>query len=54
MTLLGEGLEDELGSDVEFSQRGVLNLAHDLGVDQSDADRFVERKLARRIVETWI
>jgi sarcosine oxidase, subunit beta len=28
---LWEGLEDELGMDVELSQRGVLNLAHDLG-----------------------
>jgi sarcosine oxidase, subunit beta len=28
---LWEGLEEELGMDVELSQRGVLNLAHDLG-----------------------
>ena len=28
---LWEGLEEELDFDVQFSQRGVLNLAHDLG-----------------------
>jgi sarcosine oxidase, subunit beta len=28
---LWEGLEDELEMDIELSQRGVLNLAHDLG-----------------------
>src|SRR6266545_2751318 len=27
---LWEGLEEDLGFDLEFSQRGVLNLAHDL------------------------
>src|SRR4026209_2777397 len=28
---LWEGLEEDLGSDLQFSQRGVLNLAHSLG-----------------------
>jgi sarcosine oxidase, subunit beta len=28
---LWEGLEEDLGIDLQFSQRGVLNLAHDLG-----------------------
>src|ERR687884_1084716 len=27
---LWEGLEEDLGEDLQFSQRGVLNLAHDL------------------------
>ncbi|GGB25568.1 sarcosine oxidase subunit beta [Flexivirga endophytica] len=38
---LWEGLEDELGYDIFFSQRGVLNLAHTLQ-DQRDSVRRVE------------
>jgi sarcosine oxidase, subunit beta len=36
---LWEGLEDELGLDLGFSQRGVLNLAHDLGEVRSSLRR---------------
>ena len=38
---LWEGLEDELGYDIFFSQRGVLNLAHTLQ-DERDSVRRVE------------
>ena len=34
---LWEGLEEDLGFDMQFTQRGVLNLAHDLG-DVRDVD----------------
>ncbi|MFC4591345.1 sarcosine oxidase subunit beta family protein [Sphaerisporangium corydalis] len=42
---LWEGLEDDLGYDVQFSQRGVLNLAHSLqdvreGVRRVNANRL--------------
>src|SRR5262245_65371330 len=36
---LWEGLEEELGFDLHFSQRGVLNLAHDLGEVRSSLRR---------------
>jgi sarcosine oxidase subunit beta len=36
---LWEGLEEELGLDLGFSQRGVLNLAHDLGEVRSSLRR---------------
>src|SRR4026209_1323579 len=36
---LWEGLEDDLGFDLQFSQRGVLNLAHDLGDVRSSLRR---------------
>ncbi len=35
---LWEGLEDALEFDLEFSQRGVLNLAHDLGDVRTPSD----------------
>jgi len=42
---LWEGLEDELGWDIEFSQRGVLNLAHTL----SDVRSSMRRVYANRL-----
>ncbi len=42
---LWEGLEDDLGWDVEFSQRGVLNLAHSL----SDVRSSIRRVNANRL-----
>ena len=36
---LWEGLEEDLGLDLRFSQRGVLNLAHDLGEVRSSVRR---------------
>ena len=42
---LWEGLEEELGFDVEFSQRGVLNLAHDLGEVRSSMRRVNANRL---------
>ena len=42
---LWEGLEEELGVDVEFSQRGVLNLAHDLGEVRSSMRRVHANRL---------
>ncbi|HVL86082.1 MAG TPA: sarcosine oxidase subunit beta family protein [Pseudonocardia sp.] len=42
---LWEGLEDDLGYDVDFSQRGVLNLAHSL----SDVREGVRRVHANRL-----
>ncbi|MDQ3660944.1 MAG: FAD-dependent oxidoreductase, partial [Actinomycetota bacterium] len=42
---LWEGLEDELGFDVQFSQRGVLNLAHDLGDVRSSKRRVNANRL---------
>jgi sarcosine oxidase subunit beta len=42
---LWEGLEDELGVDVQFSQRGVLNLAHGLADDRSSARRVHANRL---------
>ena len=42
---LWEGLEDELAFDVQFSQRGVLNLAHDLGEVRSSMRRVHANRL---------
>jgi sarcosine oxidase subunit beta len=42
---LWEGLEGELGADVQFSQRGVVNLAHDLGDVRSSMRRVHANRL---------
>jgi sarcosine oxidase, subunit beta len=42
---LWEGLEEELDLDVELSQRGVLNLAHDIGDVRSSARRVHANRL---------
>lgn len=42
---LWEGLEEELDFDVAFSQRGVLNLAHDLGDVRTSARRVNANRL---------
>ncbi len=42
---LWEGLEDELGFDLQFSQRGVLNLAHHLGDVRSSLRRVNANRL---------
>jgi sarcosine oxidase, subunit beta len=42
---LWEGLEEELGTDIQFSQRGVMNLAHSL----SDVRSSVRRVNANRL-----
>jgi sarcosine oxidase, subunit beta len=42
---LWEGLEEELGSDLQFSQRGVLNLSHDLGDVRSSMRRVHANRL---------
>jgi sarcosine oxidase subunit beta len=42
---LWEGLETELGADIQFSQRGVLNLAH----DQGDVRTSMRRVHANRL-----
>jgi sarcosine oxidase, subunit beta len=42
---LWEGLEEDLGFDVEFSQRGVLNLAHNLGDVRSSMRRLHANRL---------
>jgi len=42
---LWEGLEDDLDWDVQFSQRGVLNLAHDLGDVRSSVRRAEANRL---------
>jgi sarcosine oxidase, subunit beta len=42
---LWEGLQEELGFDVELSQRGVLNLAHDLGDVRSSLRRVNANRL---------
>ena len=52
---LWEGLEEDLGFDLQFSQRGVLNLAHDLGdvrvepaARQREPPERRRRRMARR------
>ncbi|MEX2274441.1 MAG: sarcosine oxidase subunit beta family protein [Actinomycetota bacterium] len=40
-----EGLELELGTDLQFSQRGVLNLAHDLGDVRASMRRLHANRL---------
>jgi sarcosine oxidase subunit beta len=42
---LWEGLEEELGADMQFSQRGVVNLAHDLGDVRSSMRRVHANRL---------
>ena len=42
---LWEGLEEELGFDLQFSQRGVLNLAHDPGEVRSSMRRVNANRL---------
>jgi len=42
---LWEGLEEALGTDLQFSQRGVLNLAHDLGDVRSSMRRVHANRL---------
>jgi sarcosine oxidase, subunit beta len=42
---LWEGLEEELAFDVQFSQRGVLNLAHNLTDDRASARRVHANRL---------
>lgn len=42
---LWEGLEQELGFDIEFSQRGVLNLAHGPGDVRSSMRRLCANRL---------
>ncbi|MGH2672631.1 MAG: FAD-dependent oxidoreductase, partial [Actinomycetota bacterium] len=42
---LWEGLEDDLDFDVQFSQRGVVNLAHDLGDVRSSMRRVNANRL---------
>jgi sarcosine oxidase subunit beta len=42
---LWEGLEGELGADMQFSQRGVVNLAHDLGDVRSSMRRVHANRL---------
>ncbi|MGA9160274.1 MAG: sarcosine oxidase subunit beta family protein [Actinomycetota bacterium] len=50
---LWEGLEDDLGSDLQFSQRGVLNLAHSLG-DVRSAMRRVHANRLSGIDAEWL
>jgi len=50
---LWEGLEDELGADLQFSQRGVMNLAHDLG-DVRSSVRRVEANRLNGVDAEWL
>ncbi len=50
---LWEGLEDELDWDLQFSQRGVLNLAHSLG-DVRSSLRRVEANRLNGIDAEWL
>jgi sarcosine oxidase subunit beta len=50
---LWEGLEDELDWDIQFSQRGVLNLAHDLG-DVRASVRRVEANRLNGVDAEWL
>ena len=50
---LWEGLEEELDFDVQFSQRGVLNLAHDLG-DVRSSVRRVEANRLNGVDAEWL
>ena len=50
---LWEGLEDDLGYDVQFSQRGVLNLAHG-PQDVRDGVRRVEANRCSGIDAEWL
>ncbi|HYG71855.1 MAG TPA: sarcosine oxidase subunit beta family protein [Actinomycetota bacterium] len=50
---LWEGLEDDLGFDLQFSQRGVLNLAHHLG-DVRGAHRRVYANVLNDVDAEWL
>jgi sarcosine oxidase, subunit beta len=50
---LWEGLQDELAFDVQFDQRGVLNLAHDVG-DVRAGIRRVEANRLNGIDAEWL
>jgi sarcosine oxidase, subunit beta len=50
---LWEGMSDELGHDVLFSQRGVLNLAHSLQ-DVRDSVRRVEANRLNGVDAQWL
>jgi len=50
---LWEGLEEELGADLQFSQRGVMNLAHDLG-DVRSSVRRVEANRLNGVDAEWL
>jgi sarcosine oxidase, subunit beta len=50
---LWEGLEDALGFDVQFSQGGVLNLAHDLGEVRS-SNRRVNANRLNGVDAEWV
>lgn len=50
---LWEGLEDELEWDLQFSQRGVMNLAHTLG-DVREGRRRVEANRLAGIDAEWL
>jgi sarcosine oxidase subunit beta len=50
---LWEGLEEDLGADLQFSQRGVLNLAHDLG-DVRSSVRRVEANRLNGVDAEWL
>jgi sarcosine oxidase subunit beta len=50
---LWEGLEEDLGFDVELSQRGVLNLAHDLG-DVRSSRRRVHANQLNGVDAEWL
>jgi sarcosine oxidase subunit beta len=50
---LWEGLEEDLGLDLQFSQRGVLNLAHTLG-DVRSSVRRVEANRLNGIDAEWL
>jgi sarcosine oxidase, subunit beta len=50
---LWEGLEEDLARDLRFSQRGVLNLAHDLG-DVRASVRRVEANRLNGVDAEWL
>jgi sarcosine oxidase, subunit beta len=50
---LWEGLEEELGAELQFSQRGVMNLAHDLG-DVRSSVRRVEANRLNGVDAEWL
>ncbi len=50
---LWEGLEEDLGADLQFSQRGVLNLAHNLG-DVRSSVRRVEANRLNGVDAEWL
>ena len=50
---LWEGLEEDLGADLQFSQRGVLNLAHHLG-DVRGARRRVFANVLNDVDAVWL